>query len=170
MRSVSGREHEGFELGAYGEAIDLGGLFGGLADEGFALYEFSFDGVERGEFVVVRLEVAKLGVDAEERADEIFDVRGELDDEFGAGFGGERGGIAAGVEEARVEFGRGFVELVEEDGVEAGEAGVREEVFEREPERRSQGAVIPRRVGIIHFVSCFLGVFLFLPNEPGTCL
>ena len=86
--------------------------------------------------MVVRLEVAQLRADAEERADEIFDVRGELDDEFGAGFGGEGPGIAAGgfatsSAEARVQVGRGFAELVEEDGVEAGEAGVREEVFER---------------------------------------
>ena len=58
-----------------------------------------------------------------------------------------------------MQVGRGFVELVEEDDVEAGEAMVREEIFVRKPERRSQGAVIPRRVGIIHFVSCFLGVF-----------
>ena len=81
--------------------------------------------------MMMRLEVAELGVDAEEGADEIFYVRGELDDEFGAGFGGELGGSAAGFEKACVQFGRGFVELVAECGVEAGEAGVREEVFER---------------------------------------
>jgi hypothetical protein len=77
---------------------------------------------------VAGLEVAQLRLDAEELADEVFDVRGERDDEQGALFGAERLGEVAGVDELVAEAGR---EGAEEFLVESGETRVRGEVFKR---------------------------------------
>ena len=68
-----------------------------------------------------------------------------------------------------MQVGRGFVELVEEDDVEAGEAMVREEIFVRKPERRS-GHGDSATCWNYSLCVVFPGRVLILPNEPGTCL
>jgi hypothetical protein len=143
-------EREGFEFTLDGEAVDEGGLFGRVSGESLFLDEFALDGVERREFVVFRLEIVKRFIDAEQMADEVFEVRCDGDDEFGLLFEGERCGIFSGGEELGVEFRRGLPELRQKNAVEAGEGVAVVEIPERESKGQSKGAVTPRVILLIH--------------------
>jgi len=102
-------EDESFQFRLGGETVDGRGFFGSLAGEGFLLDEAPLHGIERREMVMALLKSAQIGLDVEEGADEVFEVRRNFDDEFGALFRGEGGGIAAGGVQASFELGsRGF--------------------------------------------------------------
>ena len=143
-------EREGFELTLDGESVDLGGLFRRVAGQRLFLDEFALDGVERREFVVLRLEIVKRFIDAEQMADEVFEMRRDGDDEFGLLFEGQRGRILTGGEELGVELRRGLLELREKNAVEAGEGASIVEILKRKSEGQTKGAVTPRVILLVH--------------------
>jgi hypothetical protein len=143
-------EREGFEFTLDGETIDQGGFFGRISGESFFLDEFAFDGVERREFVVLSLKIVKRFIDAEEMADEVFEMRRDGDDEFGFLFLGERERVFSCSEELGVELRRGLPELRQKNAVETGEGVVIVEIPERESKGQSKGAVTPRIILFIH--------------------
>ena len=69
-------------------------FFGVLAGDGLPLNEAALDGVERREFVVALLQFAAVFLNAEEPADEVFQIRRDFDDQFRSLFQGERCGVA----------------------------------------------------------------------------
>ncbi len=125
-----------FEFGRDSETIDGCGFFGRVAGEGFALHESALDGIERGEFVMVRLGFAQFALDAEELADEVLKIRCQFDEEFRRRFGRQRGRIAASIAKPLVQGGRGFGELFEEQGVDFREARVLVEILKGEAKRQ----------------------------------
>ena len=66
-----------------------------------ALHELALDDVERRELVMPRLERAHLVADAEQRGEEVLEMRRERDQELGLGLAVERIGRVAGGGEAR---------------------------------------------------------------------
>ena len=79
--------HQRFQFGANFEPVDFGGGLRRIPGKRLALDEAPFDGKERRQDVVARLELQQFGLDAEKFADKIFQVGRELNDEFRAAFG-----------------------------------------------------------------------------------
>ena len=68
-----------FQLGGERRAVDRARLFLGDSADGFFLNEFALQRVQRFERVVPRLQRAHLGRDPEQLADEILDMRRQID-------------------------------------------------------------------------------------------
>ena len=101
-----------------------------------ALDELALDGVERRELVVSRLERAEIGLDAEQRAHEILEMRSERDQELGLRLRREGAGFAAGRTQPGREGGVRRLEVRDEQAVDPCRTLHRIEVGERESVRQ----------------------------------
>ena len=102
------------------------------------LDELAFDGVERRELVMSRFERAERGFDAEQRAQEILEMRPERDQQLGLGLGREGTGFGACRTQTRDERRICGFEMRDEKAVEARRALDRIKVGENEPVRKRQ--------------------------------
>ena len=130
---------EGFEFGSDGKAIYLSRFFFRESGEGFALNEAALDGEEWSEFGVLGLKAAEFGFDAEELADEVFEIGRDFNDEFGVLFLSEGSRVFACGHEARVQRRRGGLKLLEKNGVKFDEAFAPVEIGEGESEWEGEG-------------------------------
>jgi len=89
-------------------------------------------------------------IDMEELADEVFEVGGDGDDQFGLLFDGDGGSVQARGHKLTVQVGRSFLEFLQEDGIQPGEGVPVVEVLKRESEGQRKGAVTPRVSLLIH--------------------
>ncbi len=119
-------------------AVEGGRRVGPVRVHRLALDELALDRVERRQLVVLRLQRPHVGLDAEERAQEVLEMRPERDQEFGLL-------LAREVRRARTcggESGRqrrvGLLQVGDEQLVDAGRARRRIEVRERETVRERQ--------------------------------
>jgi hypothetical protein len=82
--------------------------------------------------VVLGLERAQVGGDAEKLADEILDVRRQFDDEIGLLFARERAGIQSSICQALTERLVGRMEVIEERLIQTSQTFPFIQVFKRE--------------------------------------
>ena len=141
----------GAELRARGIRIEAREI--GVLDfrERETLHEKTFHGVERGERVVARGKRLRFGLYAEEPGDEVFEMRGQRDQELGFGLAGEAVWLCARCCQRVPQRRVGCVEMREESGVQTMQAIARVEVLElqAEGERKHVGEVPVEQQGII---------------------
>ena len=125
-----------FEFGGEGGAVDGVGLLFLDAADGLLLDELALEGEHRRQVVMARLQGFDLRLDAEQFADEVFDVRREGDDQFAGLLAIEAGGVLAGFAETCAQAGVGVLQLMQERGVEADGSFAGVEVLKGEPERK----------------------------------
>ncbi len=94
-----------FQFAPDSEAINGAGLLLGNARDRFALDEFPLDGKERCKRVGALLKIANLDRDAEECADEVFEVRTDGDDQFGVLLCGNGVGLVPRDDQTEMEGG-----------------------------------------------------------------
>src|SRR6202022_4547201 len=118
-----------------GEArpVECGGVFFLDPLDGAALHKEALDRVERGEFVVARLQRSDLGSNAEQLADEILEMGGQLDDEVGLGLMLDRVRIASRRHQPVVQRDVALSEMSDERLVEPNEAVAVVKIREGEP-------------------------------------
>ena len=107
----------------------------GLLDllDGAALHEQALYRIERRQFVVPGLQFADFGGDAEQLADEVFDMRGEIDQQIGFRLAVERVGVGASRHQAVVQRRVAGSEMRDKGAVEPDQALAFVQIGKREP-------------------------------------
>ncbi len=95
----------GLQVAPQRRPVERRGRLGTVCVHRLALDEKALDGVERRQLVVPRLERAHVGLDPEQRRDEVLEVRAQRDQQLGLRLARERVGAAARRVQARGERG-----------------------------------------------------------------
>ena len=136
MRGVIGLgqslAHQSLELAPERGTIERRGFFGRHALDGATLHEEALHLIERRQRMMTRLERAHLSLDPEEIADEILEMRREVDQQLRVHLGLERVGIAPRRHQPVVQIRIGRAEPCDERRIETHEPVAAVQILEGE--------------------------------------
>jgi len=145
---VSGASEKASNSARQDRGVDLAGLLGGPTGNS-TLDELALHGVQGCQRRMPALQLAKLGLDPEELTDEIFQVRGQFDDQLGLGLRRQPRRVPACRFQSSMEFRGAVKELIQEGVVQLEQALSSIKIAKLQPEPQgTPGAILHENCSI----------------------